>query len=41
MGEYLYRLLEWLDGEKKRKIKVIPYSMAEKIKVFLLQNVIK
>ena len=30
----IYRILELLDGEKIRYIKLIPYSIAEKIKVF-------
>lgn len=39
MAENLYRLLEQIDGEKG--LKIIPYKIAQKIKVYLLQNWIK
>lgn len=38
-GIFLYRYLENIDGEKKKKI-YISYKLAEKIKIWLLQNLI-
>ncbi len=39
MGNIIYRLMEKLDGEKGRKI--IPYKLAQKIKMFCLTYLIK
>lgn len=36
MAIKLYRLMELIDGEKK--IRIIPYYIAQQIKVYLLQN---
>jgi hypothetical protein len=36
MAIEIYRLLEWLDGERDKRIKIIPYPIAQRIKVFLL-----
>lgn len=36
MGHSLYRLIEHINGEKG--LKLIPYSMGQKIKLFLLLN---
>jgi len=41
MAIKLYRLIEWIDGEKTRLIKLLPYRIAEKIKLFLLMYCIK
>lgn len=39
MGNIIYRLMEKLDGEKG--IKIIPYKLAQRIKIFLLTYIIK
>ena len=39
MGITIYRLIEQIDGEKG--IKIIPYKLAQRIKVFLLNYLIK
>ena len=39
MGYKIYRLVELIDGEKK--IKIIPYWIAQKIKMFCLIYLIK
>jgi hypothetical protein len=36
MIEYLYRLIEKIDGEKIKGFKLLPYKIAQKIKMFLL-----
>ena len=36
MAIWLYHLIEKIDGEKN-KIYLLPYNIAEKIKMFLLQ----
>lgn len=39
MGIILYRLIELIDGENKYNL--IPYYIAERIKVFILTHLIK